>query len=44
MTDVEIFEQRTPMLMVESVIRRGSGGRGIYNGGKASHPVIPSEG
>lgn len=33
MTDVEIFEQRTPMLMVESVIRRGSGGKGIHNGG-----------
>jgi 5-oxoprolinase (ATP-hydrolysing) len=33
MTDVEIFEQRTPMIMVESTIRRGSGGRGRYNGG-----------
>ncbi|WVR09658.1 hypothetical protein IAU60_006733 [Kwoniella sp. DSM 27419] len=33
LTDTEIFEQRCPMLLLESGIRRGSGGRGKYNGG-----------
>ncbi|OCF44566.1 hypothetical protein I317_01639 [Kwoniella heveanensis CBS 569] len=33
LTDTEIFEQRCPMLLLESAIRRGSGGRGRYNGG-----------
>jgi 5-oxoprolinase (ATP-hydrolysing) len=33
LTDVEIFEQRTPLVLLESVIRRGSGGRGKFNGG-----------
>ncbi|WRT69927.1 uncharacterized protein IL334_006918 [Kwoniella shivajii] len=33
LTDTEIFEQRCPMLLVESAVRRGSGGQGRYRGG-----------
>nr|XP_019001254.1 uncharacterized protein I203_05959 [Kwoniella mangroviensis CBS 8507]OCF64715.1 hypothetical protein I203_05959 [Kwoniella mangroviensis CBS 8507] len=33
LTDTEIFEQRCPMLLVESAIRRDSGGNGKYRGG-----------
>jgi 5-oxoprolinase (ATP-hydrolysing) len=33
LTDVEIFEQRTPLILLESQIRRGSGGRGKFVGG-----------
>ncbi|WWC72324.1 uncharacterized protein I206_106286 [Kwoniella pini CBS 10737] len=33
LTDTEIFEQRCPMLLVESAIRRGSGGTGKFRGG-----------
>ncbi|WWC92039.1 uncharacterized protein L201_006993 [Kwoniella dendrophila CBS 6074] len=33
LTDTEIFEQRCPMLLVESAIRSGSGGKGKFKGG-----------
>ncbi|WWC64907.1 uncharacterized protein I303_107521 [Kwoniella dejecticola CBS 10117] len=33
LTDTEIFEQRCPMLLLESAIRRDSGGKGKYRGG-----------
>ncbi|KAK8853496.1 hypothetical protein IAR55_004203 [Kwoniella newhampshirensis] len=33
LTDTEIFEQRCPMLLLQSAIRHGSGGRGKHHGG-----------
>ncbi|KAI9728024.1 MAG: hypothetical protein M1834_007838 [Cirrosporium novae-zelandiae] len=32
-TDVELLEKRLPIILREFSIRRGSGGRGLYNGG-----------
>lgn len=33
LTDVEIFEQRTPLILLDSSIRWESGGRGAHRGG-----------
>jgi 5-oxoprolinase (ATP-hydrolysing) len=33
MTDPEVIEQRFPVLVLEHSIRRGSGGKGRFNGG-----------
>ncbi|CCF58170.1 hypothetical protein KAFR_0E00160 [Kazachstania africana CBS 2517] len=34
MTDTEVFERRYPVILREFSVRRGSGGKGIYNGGQ----------
>lgn len=34
LTDVEVLEQRTPLIELESTIRRGTGGRGLHRGGQ----------
>ncbi len=33
MTDVEVIESRTPLLLKEYLVRRGSGGTGRFRGG-----------
>lgn len=40
LTDVEVLELRTPLLVKQFSIREGSGGAGEFEGG-ASLPLIP---